>query len=66
MSTEFDEANRMAALSDDELREEVEKILQQIDADERRAKRLRWLVIMMALMVAWCLGASCALNAVPK
>lgn len=55
---------QIAALRDDHLRVYVDDILRQIDRDERRSRRIRMLIMVCALAVAWCMGAACAAQAV--
>ena len=44
-------------LTDEELTDLVERTLQQVRADERRVRRLRWTLIVLGMFLAYVAGA---------
>lgn len=63
---ELEEAERVAALPHDQLEAYVDKVLTQQWEADRRTHRKRVLLTVIALAVAWGMGAACAAHTLAK
>jgi hypothetical protein len=57
--TELQEAERVAAMSDQDLNDFIDQILLEQMRKDKRLGRVRALMIACAIAVAWCCGAAC-------